>query len=50
MGFSVQNNPEAEAQKSYAHAALNGKTERKHTQNFFGLQPQGYCERKTPKS
>ena len=34
-------NPEAEAQMSYAHAALNYKTEREPV-----LIPHGYCERK----
>ena len=28
-------NPEAEAQRSYAHAALNYKTEREHASNSF---------------
>jgi len=49
--FFVHNNPEAEAQRSlYAHAALNEKTEREYARNSFGLLPQGYCERTTPKS
>ena len=30
--------------------ALNYKTEREHTRNFFGLLSQGYCEGKTSKS
>ncbi len=29
-GFSFINNPEAEAHRSYAHTALNYKTEREH--------------------
>ena len=45
----VHNNFEAEVQRSYAHAALNHKTEREHARNSFGLLPQGYCELKTPK-
>ena len=48
--FFVHNNPEAEAQWSYAQAALNVKTEREHVRNSFGLPPQGYCKQKTPKS
>ena len=31
----VHNDPEAEAQKSYAYAALNDKTDREHTRNSF---------------
>ena len=47
--FYVHNNPEAEAQRSYAHAALNYKTKSEHARNSFRLLPQGYCERKTLK-
>ena len=36
--------------KDVTLAALNEKTEREHTRNSFGLLPQGYCERKIPKS
>ena len=43
-------NSDAASQRSYAHAALNDKIERKHARKTFGLLPQGYCERKTPKS
>ena len=39
-------NPEAKAQRSYAHAALNDKTDREYARNSFGPLPQGYCERK----
>ena len=46
----VHNNPKAEAQSSSAQTVLNYKTERKHARNFFGPLPQGYCERKPPKS
>ena len=45
----VNKKPEAEAQMSSAQAALNYKTEREHAHNSFGLLPQGYGERKTPK-
>ena len=44
QGFLFHNNPEAEAQRRYVHAALNYKTGREHARNFFGLLPQGYCE------
>ena len=37
----VHNNPETNAQRSYAHAALNHKTEREHACNEFGLMSQG---------
>ena len=47
--FRPLDNPKAEAQRIYAHAALNYKTEREHARNFFGLLPQRYCEGKTPK-
>ena len=40
----------ADAQRSYAYAALNCKTEREHACNSFGVLSQGYCKRKTPKS
>ena len=52
-GVFLHINPEAEAQKSSAQAALNYQTEREHAlpaQNSFGLLPQGYCEQKIPKS
>ena len=45
----VLNNPETEAQRSYAHVALNEKIEREHARNSSRLFPQGYCERKKPK-
>ena len=35
---------------SYAHAAVNYKTEGEQKRDSFGPQPQGYCEPKTPKS
>ena len=44
--FFVCNNPEAEAKRCYAHAALNYKTEREHTRHSFGFLPQGYSIRK----
>ena len=50
-GFSayfVHYNPEEEAQRSYAHAALNDKTEKELARNSFGLLPQGYCDPKNP--
>ena len=43
MSF-FQNNPKAEVQRSYVHAALNVK--REHSRNFCGFLPPGYCERK----
>ena len=46
--FRLQNNPEAETQRSYAHAALNDETERDPSSNSFRLLPQGICERKKP--
>ena len=46
--FRFHNNPEAEAQQSFAHAVLNVKTERE-SMRVISL-PQGYCERKSPKS
>ena len=48
LGVFVHNNPEVDAQRSYAHAVLNDKIEKELTSNFFGILPQGYCERKTP--
>ena len=48
LGVFVHNNPEAEAQRSYAHAALNDKTEREHARNSCGLLVQCYCEQKKP--
>ena len=42
LGFFVNNNPEAEAQRSYAHVALNDKTEREHAPT-----PLGFCLRVT---
>ena len=50
LEYFIHNNPEAEAQRSYAHAALNDKTEGEYARNSFRFLPQGYCERKTPKS
>ena len=35
--FFVHNNPEAEAQSSYAHAALNYNTEREYARNSSGF-------------
>jgi len=49
LGFFVCNNPEAEAQRSSAQAALNYKTtEREHVlpARNSELLPQGSCERK----
>ena len=50
QGFFVHNNPEAEAERSSAQAALNYKTERENVRNSFGPLLQGFCEGKTPKS
>ena len=44
--FFVHKNPETEAQRSHAHAALSLK----HARNSFWLLSQCYCERKTHKS
>lgn len=38
LGFFLYNNPEAEAQRSYAYAALNYKTERVYARNSFCLR------------
>ena len=35
LGVFVDNNPETEAQMSYARAALNYKTEREHARNYI---------------
>ena len=49
LGVFVHNNSETEAQMRFA--ALNDKAEREHTARYsFGLLPQDYYERKTPKS
>ena len=48
-GFSFTD-PEAEAQRSHAHALSRSCNSTRHTLNFFEPLPQGYCERKTPKS
>ena len=50
QGVFVHNNPETEAQRSCAFAALNYKTEREHAPRNSLPQGSGYCERKTPKS
>ena len=50
FGYFIHKNPEAEAQRSYAHDVLNEKTEREHARNKFELLPQGYCEQINPKS
>ena len=42
--FFVRNNPETEAQRSYAHVALHDKTER-DARNSLELLPLGYFER-----
>ena len=49
LGFFVHNNPEAEAQWSYSYALSLSCNLTPHARNSFGLLPQGYCERKTPK-
>ena len=50
----INNNPEAEAQRSFAQLALNYKTERvcslPTAHNSSGLLPQGYCDRVSSKS
>ena len=46
-GFSFTD-PEAEAQRSHAHALSRSCNSTRHTLNFFEPLPQGYCERKTP--
>ena len=48
--FRSQFNPEAGAQSTYAHSALNDMPEGENSRNSFGLLPQGYCKRKPPKS
>ena len=50
LGVFVHKNSEAEAQRSYAHAALNDKTERDYARNSFGHLIQSYFDCKTPKS
>ena len=37
FGFFVHNNLEAEAKRSYSHAALSYKTEREHARNSLGF-------------
>ena len=39
LGVFVHHNPEAEAQRSIAQAALNYKTKRGHARNSFGPLP-----------
>ena len=43
MRFFVHNNPEAEAQRSYAHAALSYKTEGKPALRNTRVTPLGIC-------
>ena len=43
LGVFVQNNPEAEAQRSYAHDALNYKTTEREREP--GLTPLSFCLR-----
>ena len=52
LGFFDHNNPETEAQRSYAQHALPLSCHLTlQTRNSFGSLPQGgYCKRKTPKS
>ena len=50
QGVFVHNNPEAEVQKSYEHAFFQSCNSTLFARNYFGLLPQGYCERKTLKS
>ena len=46
LGFLVLNNPEAEAQMSYAHAlSLCHVIQRSLARNSVGSLPQGYCEK-----
>ena len=47
LGVFVHNNPGSEAQRSYAHSALNQKTEKDHARNSSGFMPQDYYEQKT---
>ena len=49
VGF-FHDNPEAEAQKSYAHALPMACNSTLPARNFFGLLPKGYCERKPLKT
>ena len=44
-GVCVHNNPEAEAKNSYAHAALNYKTEREPVLRGMRETPLGFCLR-----
>ena len=41
----MHNNPEAESQRSYAHAALNYKTERRPVLRDMRVTPLGFCLR-----
>ena len=50
LGVFIHHNPETEAQRSFAQAALNYKTKRDHARNSFGPVHQGYFERKSLKS
>ena len=47
MGFFSRDNPEAESQRSYAHALPMACNSTLPARNFFGLLPKGYCERKS---
>ena len=52
-GFFVHNNPKTEAQGNIYMPHRTGSlscSSTRHARNSFGLLPQGYCERKTPKS
>jgi len=49
-GVFLSQIPEAEAQKSYAHATLNYKTKRQHARNSFGRLPLSYCDKTKGKS
>ena len=41
----MNNNPEADAQRSYAHAELNYKTERESVLRRLSVTPLGFCLR-----
>ena len=52
-GFFAHNSPEAEVQRIYAPRLVEQAlplscNSTRHARNFFGLLPQGYCERKKP--
>ena len=49
LGLFIHNDPEAEAQKSYAHALCLSCHSAQRARFSFGLLTQGSCERKTPK-